>query len=167
MLHGCGRSIGRTPPFGAAGGHDEEPAGRAVVPADSRSLREQMIGMRVLIVEDEALISIELEDIFLLLGLEVVGTAQDAEEAMRIAVAERPDFITMDVNLAGDRDGVSVATAIYERLGLRSVFISAHGDAETVARALPACPLGWLAKPVTQRELAERLPVLLANLDRT
>ncbi len=122
-------------------------------------------GLRVLIVEDEALIALELEDMLAMLGLEVVGTAQSADEAVRTAAATKPDFVTMDVSLLGARDGVSAAAEIYDRFGLRSVFITAYGDPQTAERAEPARPLGMIAKPVTTGSLAEALPRLLADLE--
>ena len=146
----------------AAGGGDDAPEPS---PADDETeLRAGLAGLRVLIVEDEALIALELEEMLLTLGLEVVGTAQSADEAVRTAAATKPDFVTMDVSLLGARDGVSAAAEIYARFGLRAVFITAYGDPRTVERAEPACPLGTISKPVTPQSLAEALPVLLADL---
>lgn len=90
--------------------------------------------------------------------------AQSADEAVRMAAATKPDFVTMDVSLLGARDGVSAVAEIYERFGLRSVFITAYGEPQTIGRAEPARPLGIIAKPVTRGSLAETLPVLLADL---
>jgi DNA-binding NarL/FixJ family response regulator len=53
----------------------------------------------------------------------------------------------MDIRLAGDRDGVDAALEIFRTLGIRSLFASAHGDAQVRARAEAARPLGWVAKP--------------------
>jgi two-component system, response regulator PdtaR len=116
--------------------------------------------LRVLIVEDEALVAIEIEDLLEELGVEVVGTAIDAEEALRLAETLLPDCLTMDIRLRGVRDGISVAIEIYRRLGIRSVFVTAHGDADTRARAMEANSIGWLAKPVTRERLAAALQML-------
>ena len=119
--------------------------------------------LRVVVVEDEAIIAMELEMLLSSLGAEVVATAMSADEAVRLAEAERPDCMTMDIRLQGDRDGVSAAVEIYERFGIRSVFVSAYSDPGTVARGERAHPLGWVAKPIHQdkleaglRKLAER-----------
>jgi len=113
--------------------------------------------LRVGVVEDEAIIALELEDILAALGAEVVGTALSADEAVRLAETERPDCMTMDIRLQGRRDGVSAAIEIYERFGIRCVFVSAYGDPDTVARAERANPLGWLSKPIRQRGLGAAL----------
>jgi two-component system, response regulator PdtaR len=135
----------RAPPPPRAVAAPDAPAARAVRP------------LRVLIVEDEALVAMEIEDLLEELGAEVVGSASDADEAIRLAEALRPDCATMDIRLRGERDGISVATEIYLRFGIRSVFVSAHGDAGTQARAADARPIGWLAKPLARERLATAL----------
>jgi len=128
------------PPAGGAAGEETAPA------PDAKRLR-------VAIVEDEALIAIELEDMLTAIGAEVVGVAGTAEEAVRLADEERPDAMTMDIRLRGERDGISAALEIFERFGIRCVFVSAYGDAETVARAQSASPLGWILKPLHRDQL--------------
>lgn len=116
--------------------------------------------LRILVVEDEAIIAFELEDILERLGAEVVGTAMSADDAVRRAEALRPDCVTMDISLHGPRDGISAALEIYERFGIRSVFVSAYGDADARARAEPARPLGWVAKPIRAAQLDSILGTL-------
>ena len=53
----------------------------------------------------------------------------------------------MDIRLAGVRDGIDAALEIFRTLGIRSLFASAHVDAQVRARAGTARPLGWVAKP--------------------
>ncbi len=165
MLQVCETPVRDVAPGAVAFGSSGDVAdGPAPSPGRRGASGEGLAGLRVLIVEDEALISLELEEMFLMLGAEVVGIAHSAAEAVRLSEATRPDFLTMDVHLLGERDGVSAAVEIYERFGLRSVFITAFGDARTAERAQAARPFGWLTKPVTRRDLAEVLPVLLADL---
>ena len=58
-----------------------------------------------------------------------------------------------DIRLQGPSDGVDAATRIFSELGVRSLFVTAHDDAETRARAAGASPLSWLTKPVPPRAL--------------
>lgn len=134
------------------------------LPGSGQALVRQLTELRVLIVEDEVLIAFELEEMFRRLGVEVVGTARSCSEALHMVQRTSPDFLTMDVNLMGERDGVSAALEIYERHGVRSIFITAFADKPTIERARSARPLGWLSKPVTRREFARVLPVLVAEL---
>ena len=103
--------------------------------------------IRILLVEDEFLIAMSIEGDLRDGGYDVVGTAHSADDAVAMARAERPDLIVMDIRLVGKRDGIDAAIEIYGTMGIRSIFATAHGDPETMARALPAAPLGWVHKP--------------------
>jgi DNA-binding NarL/FixJ family response regulator len=101
----------------------------------------------ILLVEDDFLVGMEVETGLLEAGYEVAGIAATAEEAVELARRRRPALAVMDIRLAGDRDGIDAALEIFRTLGIRSIFASAHGDAQVRARAEPARPLGWVAKP--------------------
>ncbi|HET7410715.1 MAG TPA: response regulator [Paracoccaceae bacterium] len=111
-----------------------------------------------MIVEDEFIIALELEMVLADLGVEVVASASTVDRAVRMAGEIRPDFVTMDVKLPGGRDGISGATEIFERFGIRSIFVSAYKDEEMLARAQAAQPLGWVRKPVAPSALRAVLP---------
>jgi DNA-binding NarL/FixJ family response regulator len=102
---------------------------------------------RVLIVEDEVLIVLELERALTAAGFEVVGAAASADEAVALAEQEQPDAALMDVRLRGARDGVDAALEIWQRFKIRSVFVSGNIDEAMKQRAAPARPLGFVAKP--------------------
>lgn len=122
-------------------------------PARARQARDgdkrHATPLRVLIVEDDYLAASDAEAGLIEAGFEVVGIAASAEEAVRLAKAERPNVTVMDIRLAGQRDGVDAAIELYRDLGLRSIFATAHHDQHIKARAQPAAPLGWLPKPYT------------------
>ena len=101
----------------------------------------------ILLVEDDFLVSMEMETGLQEAGYEVAGIAATAEEAVELAAQRRPALVVMDIRLAGERDGVDAALEIFRTLGIRSLFASAHVDAQVRARAEPARPLGWVAKP--------------------
>jgi DNA-binding NarL/FixJ family response regulator len=109
--------------------------------------------LRILIVEDEFLIALELENRLLDAGYKVVGIAVTATEAVAMARAEQPDLAIMDIRLAGRTDGVEAAIELFGTFGVRSVFASAHADAETRKRAAPARPIGWVQKPYSAEAL--------------
>ncbi len=121
---------------------------------------------RILVVEDEFLIAMSVEGDLRDGGFVVVGIARSAEDAVAIAKAERPDIVLMDIRLVGKRDGVDAAREIYQTTGIRCVFATAHGDPETVARAEPAAPLGWLHKPFGRDSLLAKVEECLRILGR-
>lgn len=112
-----------------------------------------VIPERVLIVEDNWLVALEMEAALEDAGYAVVAIAVSAEEAIQACMTEVPDLVLMDIRLLGPRDGVDTAVEIRERFGIGSIFVSAHDDASTRARAQVARPLGWIVKPVTSSEL--------------
>jgi DNA-binding NarL/FixJ family response regulator len=101
---------------------------------------------RILIVEDDYLVAIELEAALTDAGFAVAGIAASAGEAATVARVTRPALAIVDIHLAGHSDGVAAALAM-KAAGIRSLFATAHDDAETRRRAAPARPLGWIAKP--------------------
>src|SRR5947208_4022136 len=108
---------------------------------------------RILIVEDDYLVALQFENALTEAGYDVVDIASTAEEAVQLVPDHQPELVLMDVRLAGPRDGIQAATEILERIGVRSIFVSAFCDPTTRARADRANPIAWLAKPVADRKL--------------
>jgi DNA-binding response OmpR family regulator len=102
---------------------------------------------RVLIVEDDYLVGLELEYHLTAAGLAVVGIATTAEDALAMAALQRPEIAIVDVHLASERDGVDAAIEMNARFGIRPIFATAHADASTRQRGEAANPAGWLQKP--------------------
>ena len=138
-----------------AGEEEGEPVPTAELSPRPQPLDASRTKPRILLVEDDYLVGMEVEAGLRDAGCEVIGVAATAEEAVRLAEKERPRLVVMDIRLAGDRDGVDAALEIHRRLGIRSLFASAHGDPEVRARAEAARPLGWIGKPY-------RIPALVA-----
>ena len=102
---------------------------------------------RILVVEDDYFVALDLEGGLRAAGLDVVGPVPTAEEALSLARAERPGRAGMDIRLAGERDGIDAALDLYRELGIRCIFASAHVEPPYRQRAAPASPLGWVQKP--------------------
>lgn len=108
-----------------------------------------MGNLRIIIVEDDAFIRLDLMTHLMAAGHAIVGTADAANEAVSLAERERPDLVLMDVRLVGEGDGIEAATEIWQRFSVRSLLISANLDAAARAKAAAANPLGFLEKPFT------------------
>jgi two-component system, response regulator PdtaR len=121
---------------------------------------------RLLIAEDEHLVAIEIENTLADAGFQVVGVAGTAEEAIKLALSEKPDLAVMDIRLAGARDGVDAALELFNLTGMRCIFATAHHDAGTRLRAQPARPLAWLSKPYEPAALVEAVRGALLVLDK-
>jgi len=109
--------------------------------------------VRVLLVEDDYLVAMEVEHQLAQAGFEVTGVATSADEAVAMSKSQKPDLAIMDIRLIGTRDGVDAAIELARDFGIRSVFATAHSDARTRERAAVANPLGWLQKPYSANEL--------------
>ncbi len=108
---------------------------------------------RILIVEDEKIIALDLRRRLEKFGYEVVGTAANADEAQQIAAETVPDLVLMDVMLTGSADGIDAAVAIREQNPIPVVFLTAYADEETLERAKHVEPVGYVLKPFKEREL--------------
>ncbi len=108
---------------------------------------------RLLIVEDDFLVTWQMEEALTEAGFAVIGTASSAEEAVQLANDTQPQLVLMDIRLNGDRDGVDAALELFRQHGLRCLFTTAHTDKAMRARAAPAQPIGWLPKPYTMPAL--------------
>ncbi len=122
---------------------------------------------RVLVVEDDHLVAMEIEMALLDAGFTVVGIAASAEKAAALARAEKPDLAIMDIRLNGARDGVDAALEIFNENGIRCIFATAHSDPATLQRAQLAQPLGWVSKPYAPDALVQAVRDGLADLRKS
>jgi two-component system, response regulator PdtaR len=111
--------------------------------------------VRILIVEDNYLISEGLRDASHEAGYDVVGIATDAAQAISIAERERPDLVLMDIQLSSDSDWVETAILLRERFSIESMFTTAYDDPDTRKRGKRADPAGWLFKPYDRARLVK------------
>jgi DNA-binding NarL/FixJ family response regulator len=119
---------------------------------------------RILVVEDEYLVAIDIETTLTEAGFEVVGIAASADEAIRLARQQKPRLAIVDIRLAGRRDGIEAAIEMAKTLGVRSIFATAHADPQVRARAEQAAPLGWLSKPYRMESLVAIIRQALKDL---
>jgi len=119
----------------------------------SANLAEKSV--RVLVVEDEAIVARDIQDQLRTLGYVVSGHATRGEDAVAQVQQARPDLVLMDIQLAGAMDGIAAAHAIREltHCSVPIVFLTAFDADDTLARAKLTEPFGYILKPFTEREL--------------
>ena len=103
--------------------------------------------VKILIVEDEALIASYIEEVPGESGFEVAGIAASGPEALSLAAEAAPALALVDIRLTGPIDGIELACMLRQKYGLPSIFLSGLVDGETARRAETAQPLGFLPKP--------------------
>jgi two-component system cell cycle sensor histidine kinase/response regulator CckA len=112
-----------------------------------------MTEARILIVEDDNIIAMELEDRLQALGYGVCAKTAFGEDAVAKAEELQPDLVLMDIRLKGAMDGVDAATEIRERFDIPVVYLTAYADPGTLQRAKITEPYGYILKPFEEREL--------------
>lgn len=108
---------------------------------------------RILVVEDEAILAMDIERRLELLGYQVAGTTSSGEQAITLAAKHRPDLVLMDIRLQGAMDGIVAAEQIRQKCHLPVVFLTAYSEDATLQRAKAAEPFGYILKPFEDREL--------------
>lgn len=109
--------------------------------------------LEVLIVEDQVLIAIHLQDLVEEAGYRVVAIAHDADGALAAAATHRPVIAIMDLRLAHGESGIDVARQLYDKHGIRCLFISANIDDDVRRRVAELRPLGFIGKPFLAAEV--------------
>ncbi len=119
--------------------------------------------VKLLLVEDKFLTAKLLQRNLELVGYQVCELAGSGKEAIERAEKEQPDFILMDIHLAGEMDGIEAARVIHQRFQIPIIFMTGYSDEETIARARDLKPLAYLVKPVTPDNI---IPVIDSALKR-
>jgi DNA-binding NarL/FixJ family response regulator len=106
-----------------------------------------------LIVEDEALIAMNLKTGLLRAGHRVCGVAGKAEQAVEMARREHPDVILMDIRLLGETDGIEAARQIATFSSAPVIFTTGYSNPALKERAMALKPAAYLVKPVDVRQI--------------
>lgn len=120
--------------------------------------------LRILIVEDDALVALGIRCTLEDLGYEVCGVAASEPEAVRLAAETRPDLTLMDIRLKGTVDGIDTARRLRAEFGIRSVYLSAYTDHQTMSRVTATYPLGFVQKPYSASQLKNALELAARRL---
>lgn len=113
----------------------------------------------ILVVEDEAIVAMDLKNILTDLGYEVPDTVASGEEAIQKALELRPDLILMDIHLSREIDGIDAAKKIIQDLDIPVIYLTAYADEETLERASQTATFGYILKPFEAREIRANLEI--------
>src|SRR3954447_17041452 len=100
----------------------------------------------VLIVEDEGIVAQDLQHTLADLGYDALPVVSSGEEAIAYAGEKCPDIVLMDIQIKGGLDGIQTADILKKRFDLPVVYLTAHADEATLARAKVTEPHGYLLK---------------------
>ena len=116
---------------------------------------------KILIVEDESIVALNIKNRLEELGYAVVAMLNSGEAALQVVAHNRPDLVLMDIKLKGTVDGIEAAALIRSRFQIPVVYLTAYSDEETVDRAKFTEPYGYILKPFEARDLCTTIEVSL------
>jgi two-component sensor histidine kinase/AmiR/NasT family two-component response regulator len=116
---------------------------------------------KILVVEDDKIISMEIKDRLQTLGYEVPAVVFSGEEAIEKARIILPDLVLMDIRLQGKIDGIEAAENIKAECDIPVIYLTAYTDEATLQRAKVTEPYGYIVKPLEERELHSAIEISL------
>ncbi len=114
---------------------------------------ESVPAARILIVEDEQIVALDIKMHLQKYGYAVPATFASAEDALREMPEIEPDLVLMDIKLQGDMDGLEAASQIKSDFGIPVILLTANADESTIQRAKFTQPFAYIIKPFEEREL--------------
>jgi DNA-binding LytR/AlgR family response regulator len=122
-----------------------------------------MAGIKVMLVEDDWIISKEISYTLHDLGFDVVGTCDNGEEALQQIKITKPDIVLLDIHLASEMTGIDVAKQLKQENSVPFIFLTALADSLTIEKAKVAEPYAYLVKPVNRESLYSAIEITLHN----
>ena len=117
--------------------------------------------IKILVVEDESIVALDIKQLLLKLGHDVIGIAKDYKSAMELVHENTPSLVFMDINLKNsEKDGIDTAKDIQQYKNIPIIYLTAFCDEVTLTRAIATNPVSYLLKPYKLEDL--KSTVLLA-----
>lgn len=124
-------------------------------------IQENQLNSRILVVDDEAVIITQLEEMLVSLGYDVVGKASSGSNAVELAKELAPDLVLMDVVMPGEIDGITACRHVQEELDIPVILLTAYGDDAHVSRAKAVHPYGYILKPSQNEQIKAAIEIAL------
>jgi len=122
---------------------------------------------KILIVEDEVIVALDIKNALTQLGHEVITMVTNHDDALLSIKNNRPDIIIMDIHLNNSQDGIQTAEEIQKTHTIPILYLTAFADDETIRRAVKTNPIGYLTKPFKREELKSTIQLGLYKKEKT
>ncbi len=122
----------------------------------------------ILIVEDDGILALFLYNMLSRLDYAILAPVATGEEAVTCALNKRPDLVLMDIQLAGEMNGITAASQITEKADIPIIYLTSYAQKSILDQAKSTAPYGYLVKPVTERNLVTTIETAFhkSKLDR-
>lgn len=118
---------------------------------------------KILVVEDEFIIALDLKMRLMQFGYHVPELAFSGEEAIALCQQHQFDLILMDIVLRGEMDGIETAKVIRDQFNIPVIFLTAHSDARTLNRTAEVDAFCYIRKPFNDKELKIIVETILGD----
>lgn len=115
---------------------------------------------KVLVVEDVGIAAHFIQNVLEKIGYICVGPTDNFEEAIELVESSSPDIALLDIAIKGKYDGVDIANKLVNKYGVKVIFITAHHDEHTLARAMNCSPQNYLIKPIEAHDIQVALQLV-------
>jgi CheY-like chemotaxis protein len=116
---------------------------------------------KILVVEDESIIAMDLQVTLLRMGYEVTSVVNNALAAIQKVEQDKPDIVLMDIMLGGSLDGIEAAKIISYHHTIPIIYVTALKDEDTMKRAYLPDPFLFLMKPYSENDLGNAIEMML------
>lgn len=116
---------------------------------------------KILIVEDESLVALEIESALKKSNYETCAIVENAQKAIELVKECKPDVVLMDIYLEGEINGIKACKKIKKIYKTPVIFLTAYSDSKTMNEALDCMPDGYLIKPFRRAELFASIQMVI------
>jgi len=112
-----------------------------------------MSKINVFVVEDESIVSKDIQHSLIKLGYNITGSASTGDKAIELIGTEHPDIVLMDIMLKGTMNGIEVAEIVKKEFSIPVIFLTAYADESTLSKAKISEPYGYILKSFKEIDL--------------
>lgn len=117
--------------------------------------------VKVLVVEDESIVGIDLKKTLIKLNYQVLDVVRTGEDAIKKAIDKKPDIILMDIMLGGKISGIEAVNKIKEEIDVPVIYLTAYADEKTIQSAKMTDSFGYILKPYDEQSLHSSIEMAL------
>lgn len=116
---------------------------------------------KIMLVDDEAIITTSMEDALVSFGYNIVGVASSGQESIGMAKRLKPDLILMDIVMPGKIDGIDASKEILKEIDVPVIFLTAHSDETFIKRVKDTSPYGYILKPASKNAIKAAVEIAI------
>ena len=118
----------------------------------------------ILVVEDEAIVALEIKRSILKMGFGVTDMVTNYDDAIKSVKENIPDIVLLDIHLKNSKDGIETAKSIKQVADIPIIYLTAFSDDQTIGRAVETNPIGYLVKPFKREDLKSTLQLAIYKM---